>query len=113
MNEFDVIYLKILHHGLRAIRDATFASDLDWVRAESEHLHNLPSLIGESNIHRHLYYASKEKGAYLRWVYSGSRRDVIDFVESFYARNWEELDKALQSQSQKNTLGNEAPIVFR
>lgn len=113
MNELDVLYLRILHHGLRILRDSASVGDLERLAVESEHLHNLPSLIGESNIHRHLYYANRERVAYLQWVNSCHRAEVVEFVESFYVPSWNELALLLAARSEDNLLGDEPPVIFR
>ena len=56
MQELDKLYLAILQSGLAAIRNASHKGGVDYIREEAEHLHEIPSLIGENNIQRHLYY---------------------------------------------------------
>jgi hypothetical protein len=61
----DNIYLKIMDVALSQIRN--FCVDGAWqcARIESEHIHNLPSLIGEYNTLRHFYYLNNERERYL------------------------------------------------
>jgi hypothetical protein len=65
MTERDSIYVQILHHGLLRIREAAAQGHLAYCAVESEHLHHIPSLIGETNEHRHSYYYWKERAFYL------------------------------------------------
>ena len=65
MTERDAIYIQILHHGLLRIRDSAALGYLQYCEVESEHLHNIPSLIGETNEKRHEYYFDKERAHYL------------------------------------------------
>lgn len=100
MEQLDVIYLNILRVGLNLLRDVAEAGELAWVRVDAEHLHNVPSLIGESNIRRHFYYTTKEVPHYLEWVKSIGREDVAGRVIWAYKRHWDELNKALTLASQ-------------
>jgi hypothetical protein len=95
MEELYAIYLKILTAGLIAIRDAAAAGDPARCKAEAEHLHNLPSLIGEPNKQRHLYYISAEKTAYLKWVLSSKRKDLMEFVSLAYMSYWNRIEQIL------------------
>jgi hypothetical protein len=99
MKELDKIYLEILRSGLVAIRDAADSGDLHRCKAEAEHLHNLPSLLGEQNKERHLYYVSTERTAYLEWVLSTKRRDLMEFVSMAYFPYWQEMDEILGIES--------------
>lgn len=91
MTERDAIYVQILHHGLSRIRDYAALGHLQYCAVESEHLHNIPSLIGETNEHRHVYYFSKERAHYLENV----DRSIpgLDFTLSRYAELWTRLSK--------------------
>ena len=68
MTERDAIYVQILHYGLLRIRDSAAIGHFQHCAIESEHLHNIPSLIGETNEERHLYYFNKERIYYLERV---------------------------------------------
>ena len=65
MEKLDHIYKNILTLGLLEIRNAAQAGDAQRCHFESEHLHNLPSLIGEENIERHFYYFNRERMRYV------------------------------------------------
>jgi hypothetical protein len=95
MTELDALYIAIMDAGLTKLRDAAVAGDLDQCKAEAEHLHNLPSLIGEENRQRHLYYFSTERTAYLKWVLSCNRRHVKEFVWTYYLPRWAQIGKIL------------------
>ena len=68
MNKRDQIYLRLLHLGLLAIREATADANLEWAGAEAEFLHNIPSLIGETKVERHKYFWNVERVMYLEWI---------------------------------------------
>ena len=95
MTERDAIYVQILHHGLLRIRDSAALGHLQYCAVESEHLHNIPSLIGETNEHRHVYYFSQERAHYFEHV----DRSIpgLDFTLSRYAELWTRLGKLNES----------------
>lgn len=94
MEERDRTYLQLLSLGLIAVRDCASAGDLERCKMEAEHLHNIPSLIGEQNKARHLYFISTEKNRYLGWVL-GSRRDLVDYVGMTYLPLWNKIEETL------------------
>jgi hypothetical protein len=59
---------KILDTTFVVLGQARNARDLEWLDAEIELLHNVPSLIGEKNPKRHEYFLQQERPAYLEWV---------------------------------------------
>jgi hypothetical protein len=96
MKELDPLYLKILSHGLSAIRDALHGGNLEWCKHETEHLHNMPSLIGDENKHRHLQYLSSERTMYLEWVLSVKDKYLLEYVWMSYAPCWDQMCKILE-----------------
>jgi hypothetical protein len=91
MTERDAIYLQILHHGLLRIRDAAALGHLQYCVIESEHLHNVPSLIGETNKERHLYYFCQERASYLERV--DRSLPGLDFTLRRYVELWTHLSQ--------------------
>ncbi len=59
-------YLEILAWSLLRIRAAGYDGDAAVCAIEAEHVHNIPSLIGEPNEQRHEYYIEAERGLYLK-----------------------------------------------
>ncbi len=90
MNERDKAYVQILHFGLLRLRDAAELGKVEYCAVEAEHLHNIPSLIGEPNEGRHDYYIEKERGFYLERV----DRSIpgIDFTLRRYAEPWQQIE---------------------
>lgn len=91
MSDRDRVYLQILSFGLLCIREAAIVGNLQQVAAESDHLHNIPSLIGESNLLRHAYYLDHERMLYLDRI----DRSVpgVDFTIRRYTELWQELQE--------------------
>jgi hypothetical protein len=89
----DEIYLEMLEHALPAIRNMAQAGFLAYCAIETDHIHNLPSLIGETNEHRHAYYLRAERNLYLERV----DRTIpgVSFLLARYAEAWSELETLL------------------
>ena len=91
MTERDKIYASILGFGLSHLRDAARLGLVEYCAIEADHLHNVPSLIGETNELRHRYYFEKEREHYLERVDRSVLR--VDFVLARYEELWSELLK--------------------
>lgn len=91
VNTRDRAYLDILAFGLNRLRDAALAGRVDYCAIESEHLHNIPSLIGEQNEERHRYYLQQERPLYLGRV--DKTIPGVDFILARYAELWSILEK--------------------
>lgn len=85
-------YIEILTAGLEAVRAAAELGDLDRCRVESEHLHNIPSLLRSENEQRHLNYLATERTAYIEWVLAKKRPDLLAFVDMAYRPHWKTLE---------------------
>ena len=97
MSERDEIYIQILHHGLLRLRDAAASGHIHHCSVEAEHLHNIPSLIGETNEQRHLYYLGQERCYYLERI--DRSLPGLDFTLSRYVELWERLAKLHETKS--------------
>ena len=89
MSERDQIYIRILEHGLLRLRDAGLLGMVEYCAIEAEHLHNLPSLIGETNERRHEHYFENERMYYLKRV--NRSVPLLDFTLRRYEECWQEL----------------------
>lgn len=59
-------YLDLLEWGILMIREQARVGRADICEIESDHIHNIPSLICDSNEQRHRFYVEKERGLYLK-----------------------------------------------
>jgi hypothetical protein len=85
-------YKHILAMGLLALRDrAPQFNSSRLVEIEAEHLHNIPSLIDEDNIQRHLYYFNRERPAYIANLKELAIPEYADNVLRMYLAPWEAL----------------------
>lgn len=90
-DELNRLYIKVLTYGLIAIRDAAFAGDIERCKMEADHIHNLPSLINEENMHRHLYYYNTERQAYCVWAMERGDNSLTEFIRDIYLPLWTEI----------------------
>ena len=91
MTPRDQAYLDILGFGLLRIREAAGQGLIAYCAIESEHLHNIPSLVGESNELRHKYYFEQERDYYLQRI----DRTIPDigFTLARYGELWSIIEK--------------------
>ena len=87
----DALYTQFLTAGFILLREAAHACDHEWLAAEIELLHNVPSLIGETNFFRHEYFWEKERTTYLQWVNAPGREFQKSRAATFYDPFWEEM----------------------
>ena len=90
----DQAYLNLLHWGLMMVRDSACGGQTDLCRIESDHIHNIPSLFGESNELRHVYYIEQERGLYLERLAAQGAAEYADDAKSRYAEFWRVLAEA-------------------
>jgi hypothetical protein len=90
----DQAYLDLLHLGLVLLRNFSYTGRVALWRIESDHLHEIPTLIGESNEHRHVYYITGERGLYLQRLRELGAADYLEDVGILYAELWRVLASA-------------------
>jgi hypothetical protein len=95
VNQLDQLYITILHRGLISIRNASRNGDLELCKAESEYLHEIPSLIGETNVLRHIYQATIVRPEFIQWAKKNCREDVDEFIKIWFASEWKQIDVIL------------------
>jgi hypothetical protein len=97
-------YERVLSIGLLAIRDvAARRGQADVCEVEADHLHNIPSLLDETNEHRHVYYAVHERGLYLARIRASADETYLDRTVKLYEEPWKViLGCAMRSQKEIN-----------
>jgi hypothetical protein len=68
MQTINAYYLQLLHLGFIVLRQALDSKDWEWADHERQFLHNIPSLINETNTKRHECFWIHERDMYLEWV---------------------------------------------
>jgi len=84
-------YLDLLHHGLVMVRNFAHGGQLELCRIEADHLHNIPTLLGETNEHRHVYYILQERGLYLERLRELGAAEYLRQVSIWYSESWRVL----------------------
>ena len=79
-----------------AVMKAANANNVEYCAVESDHLHNLPSLLDETNRYRHEFYCLKERVSYLKWLLNSRDQIRILFVADWYVRHWRQIDTILE-----------------
>jgi hypothetical protein len=79
----DQAYLILLRFGLIWVRDLAWSGRIDLCEIEADHLHNIPSLIGETSEDRHTYYLDVERGLYLERLHA---LEVTEFMAEYLER---------------------------
>jgi hypothetical protein len=92
MAELDPLYAQFLTVGFVVMRQAVESGNSDWIDAEMELLHNVPSLIGEGNAKRHKYFWSKERARYIEWVSTPGREWQKSRMLTYYEPIWDEIE---------------------
>lgn len=95
MTERDAHYAWLLHLGPVVVRDAIKSGDHAWAEAEAEMLHNVPSLIGETNEHRRRNFIEKEAPSCIDWVAKHGPELAQSRARSRYAPIFEKLKDEL------------------
>ena len=84
-------YLDLLHRGMVMVRNLAERGQLELCRVEADHLHNIPTLLGESNERRHVFYIVKERGLYLQRLRELSATEYLESVAIWYSGPWRVL----------------------
>ena len=92
MNDLDLLYGKLLSLGFVVLRQAVDSGNREWIEAEVEMLHNIPSLLGEQNVERHRYYWFTERSHYIDWTGAAGREVARSRMQTFYQPIWQEME---------------------
>jgi hypothetical protein len=92
MRDLDSFYTHLLTVGFVVMRQAAESADREWLEAEFELLHNVPSLIGEGNIQRHRYFWFQERTHYIQWASTAGREEAKSRMLTYYRPIWCEME---------------------
>jgi len=99
----DTLYSQLLTVGFINLREASAAGNTEWIAAEIEFLHNVPSLIGEKNHHRHEYFWEKERTTYLQWTSTPGRETQRSRAHTFHDPFLKEMAPLIASMKPPKT----------
>ncbi len=95
MNDLDALYARLLTSGFIVLRQAVQSGNAEWIQAELEMLHNVPSLLGESNVERHRYYWLQERTHYIEWATATGRNEAKSRRMTYYEPIWAEMEPVM------------------
>lgn len=108
----DRAYLDLIRYGLVLLRNSARGGRLEFCPVEAEHLHEVPTLIGEANEGRHLYYLSGTRALYLEQLRALGDGAYLEQVSIWYTQPWQVLAEAtgwqLPAWDQDTELGSAA-----
>lgn len=81
-------YLNLLKWGLLMLRESASACRADLCEIESHHLHNIPTLLGEVNELRHVYYIEQERALYLQRLAKAGATEYLEDAKWRYSEFW-------------------------
>ncbi|MEZ6033744.1 MAG: hypothetical protein R3C17_11660 [Planctomycetaceae bacterium] len=105
MVSLDQLYVELLRLGLILLRNAVDSGNSDWSRQEVEHLHEVPSLIGDRNRFHHLGYWDMSQGSYLDWVHR-QNVDRQNEILAFYQTVWTKMAPIMDSLQKRTDEAN-------
>ena len=100
MNELDALYAKLLSLGFVVLKQAAQSGNRDWLAAELEMLHNVPSLLGEDNVERHRYYWFSERPHYIDWASAPGSEAAKSRMLTYYEPVWREMEPLVANMMQ-------------
>ena len=93
MNEqLDTYYAELLSLGFVVLRQAAHSECDEWLDAELEMLHNVPTLLGEENFERHRYYWFSERQHYIDWASAPGRDEAKSRMLTYYEPIWRKME---------------------
>jgi len=109
MSRLDCLYLELLRLGLILLRDAICSKNEEWSRHEVEYLHEVPGLIGESNLAHHCGFWDTIHSSYKEWV-NTLDENLQEEILTFYEPVWREMEPLmLQIKHQFEQIKNAGP----
>lgn len=101
MDELNSLYIQMLHFGLHLLQHAVLLEDSEWSKAEVELLHNIPSLINETNDFRHIYQWDTTRAMYIEAVSKTQRELPRSRMKIIYQPLWNEMEPIIEKMKAK------------
>ncbi len=92
MNKIDSIYLKLIMIGSIRIRNLCDLKLYDEARAEAEHLHEIPGLVGDQVCHGHFFYLRVHRMRFLEAMNAKATPESLDQIRDIYGGLWKRLE---------------------
>lgn len=95
MCDLDNCYARLLQVGFVVLRQAFESADTEWLDAELTLLHNIPTLIGETNAERHRYFWFHERDLYIDGLSKREKHEALSRMRTYYEPIWNEMQPLL------------------
>ena len=92
-SDVDPLYIEMLKVGFIVLRRALESKDEEWLQAEVEMLHNVPSLINEPNTYRHEYFWTQEREHYISRINGVEAGEARYCMATYYEPIWGKLER--------------------
>jgi hypothetical protein len=96
MEQLNRLYIQLLHVGFIVVKQAANSGDLDWVRAELEFLHNVPSLLDDPSPGRHCYFWNGERCHFLNWLEAQGSEVAKSRMRTYYMPIFTEMGPIIE-----------------
>ena len=95
MNKVNKLYWKLMSIGSTRIRNLCSLGLFDEVRAEAEHLHQIPQLIDEGVPYQHQFYLDTHCNRFLITMEEIASEASMGQINTIYKPLWSQLRSAL------------------
>lgn len=95
MEPLNSFYARLLQVGFIVLRQAVWSGDQEWAQMEVQHLHNIPSLINETNVARHRHFWLQERQSYIEWA-TQKGGEPRSRMLTYYAPLWREMEPVIE-----------------
>jgi hypothetical protein len=95
MNQLGELYCTLLQFGFISLREAILSKDYAWAEKEVEFLHNIPTLVDETNLERHRCFWFNERDLYIQWVNTRGSDEPRSRMRTFYEPVWRGMEPIL------------------
>ncbi len=110
MADLDLLYARFLQVGFVVMRQAIESAKQDWIDAELDLLHNVPSLVGESNPERHRYFWFQERPHHMEWASAPGREEAKSRMLTYYKPIWDEMEPLIKRLVAKHDQPKEISV---
>lgn len=107
MTPLALLYAQFLDLGFILLRLAIESGNRDWINAELELLHNVPSLLAEKKKGRHRHFWDNERSKYIKWVTETGTDEAKSRMRTYYQPIWNEMEPLILQMLAREDSSND------